>query len=283
MHQRWNGILLGIAILGTGAVAQTTVTSTGGTANTVPVFTGSATLGNSAITQSGSSVGIGTTTPQTALHVVVGNNPPTASGNMATGVIFSAANGYASLNMGASDNGSSSRYSWIQSAFNNNSGIPSSLALQLNGGKVGIGTTAPAYSLDVNGQIRSSSGGIVFPAGSTQTTAFNQQGIVQLGNGNTSVVQALYVASNLNANTVSAPTQGVWIEWNNTEGMTDFINNEGTGMGGWQFINTSSTGTPLTTPIVIEGAGNVGIGTLSPGAKLEIDGNVKLTTGSGAS
>jgi hypothetical protein len=40
-------------------------------------------------------------------------------------------------------------------------------------GSVGIGTTAPAYKLDVAGIIRTSSGGIVFPDGSTQTTAFN--------------------------------------------------------------------------------------------------------------
>jgi hypothetical protein len=40
-------------------------------------------------------------------------------------------------------------------------------------GIVGIGTTAPAYKLDVAGIIRTSSGGIVFPDGSTQLTAFN--------------------------------------------------------------------------------------------------------------
>ena len=40
-------------------------------------------------------------------------------------------------------------------------------------GQVGIGTTTPSYKLDVSGQIRSSSGGFVFPDGTTQATAAN--------------------------------------------------------------------------------------------------------------
>lgn len=38
-------------------------------------------------------------------------------------------------------------------------------------GNVGIGTAGPAYKLDVAGSVRSSSGGFVFPDGTTQTTA----------------------------------------------------------------------------------------------------------------
>ncbi|MFL6285814.1 MAG: hypothetical protein ACJ74Q_21960 [Pyrinomonadaceae bacterium] len=38
-------------------------------------------------------------------------------------------------------------------------------------GRVGIGTPTPGFKLDVSGQIRSSSGGFVFPDGTTQTTA----------------------------------------------------------------------------------------------------------------
>jgi hypothetical protein len=43
------------------------------------------------------------------------------------------------------------------------------LAIQ---GRVGIGTTTPGYALDVVGQVRASNG-LIFPDGSTQTTAFN--------------------------------------------------------------------------------------------------------------
>ncbi len=41
-----------VALADAGAVAQTTVTTAGGTPNAVPVFTGSSTVGNSAIAQS---------------------------------------------------------------------------------------------------------------------------------------------------------------------------------------------------------------------------------------
>jgi hypothetical protein len=45
----------------------------GGTATYIPVFTGSASLGNSAMYQSGSNIGIGTTVPTRALHVIGGS------------------------------------------------------------------------------------------------------------------------------------------------------------------------------------------------------------------
>jgi hypothetical protein len=74
MERDWTmtkGVLawLGLTMMAVAAAAQTTVTTSGGTTNTVPVFTGSARVGNSPISVSGGNVGIGTTSPQYALDV----------------------------------------------------------------------------------------------------------------------------------------------------------------------------------------------------------------------
>jgi hypothetical protein len=52
---------------------------------------------------------------------------------------------------------------------------PSTMVVN-DAGNVGIGNTGPSYKLDVAGQIRSSSGGYVFPDGSVQTTAYSNGG-----------------------------------------------------------------------------------------------------------
>ena len=44
-------------------------------------------------------------------------------------------------------------YTWIHSAYTNNSGVAAPLVLQPIGGNVGIGVTNPGYTLDVNGTV----------------------------------------------------------------------------------------------------------------------------------
>ncbi|MFL6229011.1 MAG: tail fiber domain-containing protein [Pyrinomonadaceae bacterium] len=51
-----------------------------GTANTVPLWTGTSSLANSVITQSGGNIGVGTTAPTSALHVVGASQPTVATG-----------------------------------------------------------------------------------------------------------------------------------------------------------------------------------------------------------
>jgi len=60
-------------LLSRGAAAQTAVTETGGGANSVPVFTSASAVKSSVITQSGSNIGIGTTTPSQKLSVSQGS------------------------------------------------------------------------------------------------------------------------------------------------------------------------------------------------------------------
>src|SRR5476649_3084830 len=52
------------------------------------------------------------------------------------------------------------------------------------GGNVGIGSAWPGQVLDVNGIIRSTSGGFIFPDGSTQTVAASGGNSWSMSNGN---------------------------------------------------------------------------------------------------
>jgi hypothetical protein len=172
-----------IAVFVASAAAQTTVTTSGGTTNTVPVFTGTSTVGNSPISVSGSSLGIGTTAPAGQLannSVNYGDNGDGLSGGSLNWLHTNVDPGWNFISS-AGNNGllvTTSQTNGI--AFQVSSGTfdPTTLMWTnhlftvLGTGNVGIGTTTPAYALDVAGQIRSSSGGVVFPDGTTQTTAF---------------------------------------------------------------------------------------------------------------
>ena len=64
------GIIPVVFLVSAVAGAQTTVTTSGGTANTVPLFSGNSSLSNSIITQAFGNVGIGTSTPSQKLTIM---------------------------------------------------------------------------------------------------------------------------------------------------------------------------------------------------------------------
>ena len=157
MLSKWLGIC--ITALSIGAAAQTT--------NTFP---------------SSGNVGVGTTNPATTLDVDTNVSQSFSAALAVRGSDGHFARLYPSLGAG--------NYNYIVQAgdqaliYSNGSpgtggfviapqvsGSTSGLRMDQNG-NVGIGTTTPAYALDVAGQIHSSTGGYVFPDGSTQTTAF---------------------------------------------------------------------------------------------------------------
>jgi hypothetical protein len=111
-----------------------------GTANYVPKFTGLTTIGNSALYDGGSDqLGIGTTSPNSYIY----DNYNGLAIYDATSARFGMAN---------------SSSSWLNYLSGSNYRIFNSiwgeLATFTSGGRVGINNTAPAYTLDVSGDIR---------------------------------------------------------------------------------------------------------------------------------
>jgi len=189
MSKLFRGLLFSFLALTIHAAAQTPVTNNNdgnsaapySGAGYVPVYTGSSTLGNSVITQSGGNVGIGTTVPWQKLEVDGGS--------------IYVANGSISLSAGSGSTYESQlstayNYPYIDTYldsiagtayegrlhFRTNSGggaMADRLIIDGSTGNVGIGTTNPGanYKLDVAGQIHTSAG-VVFPDGNIQTVAY---------------------------------------------------------------------------------------------------------------
>ncbi|AZZ37397.1 hypothetical protein CIK05_11535 [Bdellovibrio sp. qaytius] len=68
------------------------------------------------------------------------------------------------------------------------------------------------------------------------------------------------------------PVQGSYIGWNinNGGGKTNFMNHSGSGAGGFEWNLFNSSGVYQSTPMIINGSGNVGLGTSNPSGQLHI-------------
>ena len=252
-------LLLGVIRL----TAQTTVTTTGGTTNSVPVFTGGATLGSSIITQSNGNIGIGTASPAYKLQV--------------NGAIQSVVSG----SFGLSVTGNSSSYEGADIGITRSAsgpGVGNSPSLQFIDTATATGDVIQSYQ----GQLQFWQD---LGPGWNQIMTINGSGNV--GIGATNAVLPLTVAGTPGYASVSgspSPRPGSLRLITNTANSSTVELGllDAQPYGAW--IQSSNGGTAGALPLTLNpSGGNVGIGTTTPGALLEIDGSLKLTSGSGAS
>jgi hypothetical protein len=176
MRRQCIEVVLLIALIPAIAGGQTVTGS--GAANIVPMFTGTSSVGNSPISVSGSYVGISTTAPGTLLHI--------DGGNYYGGLEFSyfakttrlagmGLEGTAGTVIIGSHVGDFSLFA-DDTAMNFSANGGRSIQMVLTDpGNVGIGTSAPGAKLEINGNVKLTSGSgasLTFADGSVQSTAY---------------------------------------------------------------------------------------------------------------
>ena len=265
--------------------------------------TGVSVTGNGIFT---GNVGIGTTSPGSLLHIK-GADPILTIQDTSTGTV----NTSSTLRLGESGAGGVLDVYWDikQAADNLNTHLEINHSSNgnhftiLDNGNVGIGTTTPNAKLDVQGtqgqlfsvtddlsgdifSVADISGVPIMNVNSDGTSYFDGN----VGIGTTSPAHPLTVVQKIasiggtnNAKTISINVNDSWGYLTTTA--ANFYINKGirvdTGeIGSYNEDLQLKTG-GNTRVAILNSNGNVGIGTTSPGAKLEVNGNIKLSSTAG--
>jgi len=150
---------------------------------------------------------------------------------------------------------------------------PADVALVQGGGNVGIGTVTPGAKLEVAGQVKLTSG----PSGSGLWLASGYEGIgTSTPNGPLQVESDISVASGANLSNRVAP---IVVGDGDGTGPCLLIDGNQIEQGSASSVLNLNYSSSADVTLA-QGGGNVGIGTSSPDARLEVAGQVKITGGS---
>lgn len=271
-----------------------------------PIFTVATTSGSELFRVGATgNVGIGTTAPASLFHMysTANNSHNLVIDAKGTGSAQEAAIQILTKGDGASALGNTGVKGWLLTGRGDaltadttlqndmelyffNGGTPTFVQHWDNNGNVGIGTSNPLYSLDVNGGVNS------FRAKASTTSSSDTIATFE----NASGIQAIVRANgNVGFGTVNPSTklhvygsgsQGVRLESTTAATQLDFLSNATNG-GKWSMGTGWSTpgigalwfydNTAAATRMVIDSSGKVGIGTTNPTKALDVNGDINVS------
>jgi hypothetical protein len=271
MIRRLFFVLFLAPLLQASAIAQTNVTnSNNGTANTLPVYSGSHTLGNSPIAVSGGKVGIGTTAPLSLLDVTGGDIKTSSivAGYDYNGISFTGENAYRTAYIQYNGGGNTPSH-YVQIAklhFTVNGWVGGGIGGKMYSGPSDRGGMPTEFALDCNESPNANAACILNVYGA-YPNLYAFQYVANDGGQYLDTVNIYYISG--------------WYMGN--FGSLEIYDGTDTSVSVWSSgndVGTSVGGTALTpnTSWNFLG-GNVGIGTTTPGYALDVTGEVRASGG----